>query len=229
MQAMRRTAMFADRRAAGEELALAVARRRLSRPLLVLGLPRGGIPVAAPIAQRLDAPLDALVVRKIGLPGQPELAIGAIGPGEVAVRTEIVSSGLVDEATFRKLAERERVELRRRERTYRDGLPPLVMQDRHLILVDDGLATGASMLAAVAAAHAAGAASVMVAAPVASVEARQLLDAVVDELVLLLVPHQLTSIGEFYAEFGQVSDGEVLRLLDRMPAPMGLTGHGENQ
>lgn len=211
--------MFADRRAAGEELALAVARRRLPTPLLVLGLPRGGIPVAAPIAHRLGASLDALVVRKIGLPGQPELAIGAIGPGEVAVRTGIVSSGLVDEATFLKLAERERIELRRREKTYRDGLPPLVMRDRHLILVDDGLATGASMLAAVAAAHAAGAASVMVAAPVASVEARQLVGAAVDELVLLLVPHELTSIGEFYEDFGQVRDGEVLRLLGRMPAP----------
>jgi predicted phosphoribosyltransferase len=207
--------VFEDRAAAGDELAGQIAARHPVAPLLVLGLPRGGVPVAAPVARRLGAPLDVLVVRKVGLPGQPELAVGAIGPGGVAVRNEMLPPGLLDEERFRELAAREQAELRRREQAFRAGRPPLRLRDRHVILVDDGLATGATMLAAIAAARAAGAASILAAAPVASVQAGALVREAADATVFLLVPPWLGAVGQFYERFAQVSDAEVLRLLQQ--------------
>jgi predicted phosphoribosyltransferase len=204
---------FEDRESAGGELAVAVAARKLRPPLLVLGLPRGGVPVAAPVARQLAAPLDVLVVRKVGMPGQPELAIGAVGPDGVAVRNQMLPPDLVDERIFRRLAAQELGELQRRERTYRAGRPPLQLKDRQVVLVDDGIATGATMLAAIEAVRAASAASVMVAAPVASVEAATMMRAAADDTVFLLVPPLLESIGEFYEHFEQVKDGAVIRLL----------------
>lgn len=204
---------FEDRESAGSDLAIAVAARKPRAPLLVLGLPRGGVPVAVPVARQLAAPLDVLVVRKIGMPGQPELAIGAVGPGGVAVRNQILPRNLIDEKTFQRLAAQELDELQRRERTYRAGRPPLQLNDRQVVLVDDGIATGATMLAAIDAARAAGASSVMVAAPVASVEAAALMREAADDTVFLLVPPRLGSISEFYENFGQVGDAGVLHLL----------------
>lgn len=204
---------FEDRESAGSDLAIAVAARKPRAPLLVLGLPRGGVPVAVPVARQLAAPLDVLVVRKIGMPGQPELAIGAVGPGGVAVRNQMLPRNLIDEKTFQRLAAQELDELQRRERTYRAGRPPLQLNDRQVVLVDDGIATGATMLAAIDAARAAGASSVMVAAPVASVEAAALMREAADDTVFLLVPPRLGSISEFYENFGQVGDAGVLHLL----------------
>lgn len=204
---------FEDRESAGSDLAIAVAARKPRAPLLVLGLPRGGVPVAVPVARQLAAPLDVLVVRKVGMPGQPELAIGAVGPGGVAVRNQMLPRNLIDEKTFQRLAAQELDELQRRERTYRAGRPPLQLNDRQVVLVDDGIATGATMLAAIDAARAAGASSVMVAAPVASVEAAALMREAADDTVFLLVPPRLGSIGEFYENFGQVGDAGVLHLL----------------
>jgi len=205
--------IFANRVQAGTELAAAVATHHLATPLVVLGLPRGGVPVAAQVAHRLRAPLDVLVVRKVGMPGQPELAAGAIASGGVIVRNASLPADAVSDVEFARLARRELAELERRERTYRAGLPPLVLRDVNVVLVDDGLATGATMLAAVEAARRGGAQRVMVAVPVASSEAAARMRTAADAAVILLVPPSLGAIGEFYDDFAQLTDGEVLRLL----------------
>lgn len=205
-------APFADRRHAGLELAEAVSKQGLRQPLVVLGLPRGGVPVAFAVAQALHAPLDVLPVRKIGLPGQPELAIGAVASGDVTVQQ--MPAGLeLDPARFAALAEAERLELRRRERLYRDGRRALDLTNKAVVIVDDGLATGATMLAAVRAARQAGAAMVVAAAPVASDEAVELLRGACDAVVILQIPRFLHAVGAWYVDFSQVEDSEVRRLL----------------
>lgn len=210
-----RVRIFEDRRAAGVLLGRALQRRSLKPPLLVLGLPRGGVPVAHEVALLLGAPLDVLPVRKVGMPGQPELAIGAIAWGDVAVREPRLLAQMPElAAAFAGLAAQQRGELVRRERLYRRGLGPLVLEGRTVVLVDDGLATGCTMQAAVRAARKAGAAAIIVAAPVASPEAAHLLAAEADDLVVLESPGLLSSIGEWYEHFEQLEDAEVLRLLD---------------
>jgi putative phosphoribosyl transferase len=208
------TQRFADRRSAGLELAQALNALNLPPNLLILGLPRGGVPVAHEVARVLRAPLDVLVVRKIGMPGQHELAIGAIALSHVVVRdpTAISVSGITQEE-FNQLVQRERVELRRRENAYRQGRGALELAARSIILIDDGLATGATMLAAVRAAREAGAASVIVAAPVASHEAVIMLRAEADEVVVLLQPPLFIAVGEWYEQFEQTGDAEVIDLL----------------
>lgn len=207
--------VFEDRVQAGRALADAVAERKHVLPLLVLGLPRGGVPVALEVAHRLAAPLDVLVVRKVGMPGQPELAIGAIAAGGVTIRNDMLPQGLVSEEVFQRQARHEMAELRRREQAYRAGRPPLQLQGAHVVLVDDGLATGSTMLAAIGAVRKAGARSVMVAAPVASTEAAALAREAADGTVFLLVPRWLGAVGEFYERFEQVTDAEVTGLLER--------------
>jgi len=205
--------IFKDRRAAGAQLARAIKVADLKGPLLVLGLPRGGVPVAHEVARTLRAPLDVIVVRKIGMPGQPELAAGALAAGDVLVR----GTGLpaLDSLTFERLAESEHAELLRRERKYRSGGAPRNLSGRTVILVDDGLATGATMLAAIRAARKGGATRVVAAAPVASDEAVSLVGAEADRLIVLEVPGRLSSIGEWYEDFTQVGDAEVCELLAR--------------
>jgi len=207
--------VFPDRAAAGGALARELQRRSLRPPLLVLGLPRGGVPVAYEVAHALKAPLDVMLVRKIGMPGQPELAIGAIASGNILVhepRIEKQMPGLTE--TFDRLAAEQRRELERREQAYRPGLPPLELKGKTVILVDDGLATGSTMLAAVRAARKAHAAAVVVAAPVASPEAARLLGAEADIVVILQTPPMLFAIGEWYEHFEQLEDSEVTHLLD---------------
>jgi putative phosphoribosyl transferase len=209
---------FADRRAAGRQLAAAVARLRLKTPVVVLGLPRGGIPVAVEVARALRAPLDVMLVRKVGMPGQPELALGAVATGAVTVREPRDYGGLEPGTEeFASLAERERRELVRREQLYRAGRPPLELIGKTVVLVDDGLATGATMLAAVRAARKAGAATVVAAAPVASDEAAARIGAECDELVILEIPSSLRAIGEWYLDFAQLEDSEVCELLGLPP------------
>ena len=207
-------APFVDRRAAGRQLATAVAALGLRPPLVVLGLPRGGVPVAFEVARALHAPLDVMLVRKVGMPGQPELALGAIATGAVTVRQPLRYAGYGPDAQeFAALAERERGELERREQLYRVGRPPLELKGKTAVLVDDGLATGATMLAAVRAARKAGAAAVVAAAPVASDEAAALIGAECDAIVILGIPPLLRAVGEWYLDFGQVEDREVCELL----------------
>jgi putative phosphoribosyl transferase len=204
---------FANRRAAGAALAAAVADLDLDPPLVVLGLPRGGVPVAHEVAKVLRAPLDVLLVRKIGMPGHPELAIGAIASGGIEVREPSGETYLGSfDTTFGQLVESARRELLRRERAYRDHLPPLDLSGRTAVLVDDGLATGCTMLAAVRAARRAHARRVVVAAPVASPEAEALLASEADDVVILRTPRWLRAIGEWYDDFHQLQDADVRAL-----------------
>jgi putative phosphoribosyl transferase len=215
MTAFWRSRTFADRAAAGAALAGELERRTLTEPLLVLALPRGGVPVAEAVARALNAPLDVMLVRKVGMPGQPELAIGAIASGGIVVREPGIAADFPGLAqTFDRLAADERRELERRERVYRPGLAPLEVKGKTVVLVDDGLATGSTMLAAVRAARVGGAATIVVAAPVASAQAVELVRAEADDLVILQTPVMLFAIGEWYEDFGQLEDAEVCRLLD---------------
>jgi predicted phosphoribosyltransferase len=172
------------------------------------------VPVAYEVAQALNAPLDVMIVRKVGMPSQPELAIGAVASGGITVRDPPAAVlGITDDA-FEKLAAYERAEVERREQTYRAGLPPLNLAGQCAILVDDGIATGATMLAALRAARKAGAASVAVAVPVASSEAAAALKAEADVAVILMIPRFLFAIGQFYDDFSQLTDEEVKSLLE---------------
>jgi len=215
---------FSDRRAAGVELARELRQHALESPLLVLGLPRGGVPVAAEVARALQAPLDVLIVRKIGLPRQPELAIGAIASGNLIVREPHAALHGLSEEVFERLAALERAELERRERLYRAGRPPLYLHGQTVLLVDDGLATGATMLVAVRAVRQGGAAKVIVTAPVASHQAVDLLAHEADSVIILRTPPALFAIGEWYEDFAQLDDGTVCHLLEQQRAtPEGAT------
>src|SRR2546421_6309597 len=205
---------YPDRQHAGRELG---ERLRLfaGRPdLIVLGLPRGGVPVAAEVAKALGAPLGVFVVRKLGVPGHEEFAMGAVASGGVLLLDEGVVRRLRlrREEVERKVAEELR-ELERRERAYRDGREPPELDGKTVILVDDGLATGATMHAAALAVRRLNPARVVVAVPVAAAETCEELRAVVDETVCLLTPHPFRAVGLWYEDFAQTSDDEVRRLL----------------
>ncbi len=210
--ATERELIYPDRAAAGIALGRELQHVSFTPPLLVLGLARGGVPVAYEVARILKAPLDVILVRKIGMPGWSELAIGAIASGNVLVRRASLDTA-IPAATFDRLVEEQRRELERREALYRGGRPPLDAQGKTVILVDDGLATGATMLAAIRAARNANAAAIVVAAPVASPEAADLLRNAADRVVILQTPARLFAIGEWYQHFEQLEDEEVTRLL----------------
>jgi putative phosphoribosyl transferase len=206
--------MFADRVDAGRRLGARV--RELLGPSpdrLVLGLPRGGVPVAAEVARELGASLDVLVVRKLGAPSQPEVAIGAIGPHGVALLHP--SGRRMDPEVVDRIRRRELAELERRERSYRGDRGPLAVEGRRVVIVDDGIATGATALVAVQAARALGAAEVVVAAPVAAPEARDAVAAAADQVIVLAAPARFWAVGEWYTDFRQTDDAEVIRLLGR--------------
>lgn len=195
-------------------MATELQRLSLEPPIIVLGLPRGGVPVAHEIASALRAPLDVMLVRKVGMPGQPEVAIGAIACGGIVVhepRFEATSRAFTRQ--FEDLADSQRRELMRAERLFRHALPPLDLSGQTAILVDDGLATGSTMLAGIRAARQAGASAIVVAAPVASADAVELIEAEADRVSILSVPMRLYAVGEFYANFDQVDDFEVKGLL----------------
>jgi putative phosphoribosyl transferase len=203
---------FPHRRAAGRSLAAALAHHHGATATVVLGLARGGVPVGFEVAVALGLPFDAFLVRKLGLPHWPELAMGALATGGAVVRNaELIRSQAVTEDQLQEVIERERVELRRREAAYGVQAPDLA--GRTVILVDDGIATGASMLAAVRAVRAAGAAGVVVAVPVASRAACRLIDAEVDELICIDAPPDFRAVGQAYDDFTQTSDDEVRTLL----------------
>ena len=205
---------FDDRAAAGQALGDALRGRWRGESPVVLGLPRGGVPVAAGVAAALSAPLDVLVVRKLGVPGQPELAMGAVAGGGVQVLNPSVIRELgISSAVVERVTAAEQAEVARRERAYRGDRPYPSLRGRVVLLVDDGLATGATMRAAVDAVRSAEPARVVVAVPVASAEARDLVDAVADEVVCLSVPAGFGAVGLHYRDFRQTSDDEVRGLL----------------
>ena len=205
---------FADRTQAGQALAQKLQRYRDDADVVVLGLPRGGVPVAFEVAQALHAPLDVFIVRKLGLPGHEEFAMGAIASGGVIVMNPDLAGSHVSEASIEAVIARERIELDRREELYRGSLPPLSVENRIAILVDDGLATGSTMLAAATAVKRQRPKRIVVAVPVAATETCQAFRSEVDDVVCAVTPEPFRAVGLWYRDFSQVTDAEVHALLD---------------
>ena len=210
--------MFRDRRHAGELLAgLLVGYHDLPQTL-VLGLPRGGVVVAASLARGLVLPLDVFVVRKLGAPSQPELAIGAIAAGGLVVIDDAaIASMWISRDALEAAIARERQEVDRREQTYRAGRPALELFGQTVLLVDDGVATGYTMLAAIRAVRQLNPDRIVVAVPVASAEAVEMLRSVGDEVFCALIPRRLVAVGQFYEDFRQTTDDEVMVALREAP------------
>lgn len=206
---------FSNRTEAGRTLARLLVAYHERDDAIVLGLPRGGVPVAFEVACALHLPLDVMVVRKLRAPGQPELAIGAIASGGVSVLNEDVAPLLCDTVQLRAELQHQNQELQHREDLYRNGRLPLEIKRRTVILVDDGAATGASMRAAIRVARKSGAARVVAAVPVASSEALRLMRAEADEVRCVLEPDLLQSVGEWYRDFEQTDDSEVTALISQ--------------
>lgn len=203
--------MFIDRRDAGRRLA-AVLEGRADRSALVLGIPRGGVIVADEVARALGLELDCEVVRKMGAPGNPEYAIAAVdAEGEVVGN----ATAWADEAYVHRAAEAARAEIARRLTTYRKDRPLPRIADRHVVLVDDGIATGLTVAAAVQSLRRRQASRVTVAAPVASPAAEELLQGMADDVVVVWVDPRFRAVGQYYERFGQTSDDEVIEILER--------------
>ena len=208
--------VFANRTEAGRLLAEKLFKYAGRDDVIVLGLPRGGVPVAYEVAKRLHAPLDVFLVRKLGVPGFEELAAGAIASGGVRVLNEDVLRALPDaEQTIESITARETAVLERREQHYREGRPAPMLHDRVVILVDDGLATGATMRAAVKALRQRDAAKIVVAVPVGPPDTCREMAQEADEVVCLSTPVFFQAVGQYYEDFSQISDDEVRELLAR--------------
>ena len=210
----RPTLPFANRREAGTELASCLRHYAGRSDVIVLGLPRGGVPVAGEVARALGAPMDVFVVRKIGVPGHRELAMGAIASGGAQVLNDDVIAWLdIPEAAIQTVVAAEQRELSRRERLYRGDRPRLALAEQVVVLVDDGLATGSTMRAAVQAVRELGPSRVVVAVPVGSADACRTLGHVADEVVCARVPSSFSAVGEWYVDFSEILDEEVQALL----------------
>jgi putative phosphoribosyl transferase len=212
---------FRDRTDAGRQLAGALAAYAGRTGVVVLGLPRGGVPVAAEVAARLAAPLDAFVVRKVGVPGHAELAMGAVAAGVEVFSRELIQELGIPEHVVHAAATRERLELERREALYRHGRPPTraVVHRRTVILVDDGLATGSTMHAAVLALRELEPTRIVVAVPVGARDTCERLRGIADDVICLSMPVPFDAVGLWYDEFTQTTDDEVRRLLTAASAP----------
>ena len=219
--------VYEDRRTAGRALVPELQRCDLRHPI-ILGLPRGGVPLAYEIAVALQAPLDTIVVRKLGVPSQPELAFGAIASGGVRVINDDVVRSLfsLGDDLIEQVADREMRELRRREQAYRLERPYPELEGMDVVLVDDGLATGATMRAAAMAVRTKSPASIVVAVPVGSSSAVARVGAVVDRVICLESPASFYAVGQFYADFRQTSDDEVRELLQAAWALFDAAGSG---
>ncbi len=204
---------FSDRKDAGQRLASALDAYR-DRHAVVLALPRGGVPVAYEVARHLNAPLELLLVRKIGLPGQRELAMGAVATGNVVIRNEeVIRIAGIDEAEFAAELAREQAELERRRQAYLGDRSPIDVAGRVAIVVDDGIATGSTMRAALKAVAAAKPAEIVLAVPVAPPETVASLKRHADKVVCLQMPPGFAAIGNYYADFHQLTDDDVRRLM----------------
>jgi predicted phosphoribosyltransferase len=207
---------FQNRAAAGRLLAEKLQKYHNRDDVIVLGLPRGGVPVAYEVAHSLGAPLDVFIVRKLGVPGFEELAVGAIASGGVRVLNEEVARALPDaDQIIESVTARETAEMERREHEYRDGRPAPELRSRTVILVDDGLATGATMRAAVKALRQREVAKIVVAVPVGAQETCREMEQVADETVCASAPKHFHAVGQYYHDFSQTGDEEVRELLAR--------------
>jgi len=205
---------FRDRREAGRLLAQRLSAYKGRADLLVLALPRGGVPVAFEVARELEAPLDVLLVRKLGLPGHEELAIGAVATGGIRILDEdLLAQFGISEAMLGLIVEREQRELLRREQAYRGAAPPRDVRGKTVIVVDDGLATGSSMRAAALALRQRAPARLVVAVPVAPPSSCAALREQADDVVCARTPEPFAAVGQWYEDFGQTSDEEVCQLL----------------
>ncbi len=217
----RPTERFADRIDAGRRLGLELLAEGLvtqqDGETVVLGLPRGGVPVAAEVARALGATLDVLVVRKLGYPNQPELAMGALAPGDARVLNAEIAASVPSDA-FERVVQRERSELERRQQRYRGSLPSLNLQGKRVVLVDDGVATGATMRAAIASVRRQAPARIIVAVPVGPADSLAQLAREADDLVCLSTPAQFGAISLWYDDFTQVQDEAVTTALRNGPA-----------
>lgn len=204
---------FHDRKSAGRTLAQSLVHLK-NKNVVVLGLPRGGVPVAFEVAQELHAPLDVIVIRKLGVPFQPELAMGAVGEGGVVIKNEpVVAMARISPDQFAKVQIRENKEVIEGAIRFREGRPPHSLVGRLAIIVDDGIATGATAQAACDVARALGAEKVILAVPVGSREAVSALSAKADEVISLEIPENFFAVGQWYENFSPVSDEEVIELL----------------
>jgi predicted phosphoribosyltransferase len=218
--------IFRDRRDAGRRLAAELSGYAGQSDVLVLALPRGGVPVAYEVSRALHAPLDVFMVRKLGFPGYEELAMGAIATGGVRVLDEDLLRMLeIPPEAIERVTEIELSELERRERKYRGDRPPPDVRGKTVILIDDGLATGSTMRAAVAALKKEGAKKIVVAVPVAPPETCRALRAQVDDIVCAVTPEPFRAVGLWYADFSQTTDDEVRELLARAASEAALPAH----
>jgi predicted phosphoribosyltransferase len=219
--------LFSNRIDAGQKLAERLSGYFGHKDLLVLALPRGGVPVAFEVARKLGAQLDVFIVRKLGVPGHEELAMGAIASGGIRVlNMDVVRSLRISDDTIATVAAAEQVELERREQTYRKGKPEPHIAGRTVILIDDGLATGATMSAAVKAVRTQKPAHLIVAVPTAAKDTCEIFADEVDETICLTTPEPFYGVGAWYADFSQTSDNEVCNLLEKA-AKMELQKEGK--
>lgn len=210
---------FYDRVEAGRLLAERLGKYANRNDVLVIGLPRGGVPVAAQVAQELNAPLDVFVVRKLGTPGNEELAMGAIASGGIRVlNAEVVDSLRIPDKVIAEVEAREQRELQRRERTYRGGRPARDVEGKTAVLVDDGIATGSTMFAAIAALRMLKVGRIVVAVPTVAATTYVEIEKQVDEVVAVMVPQDFRGVGEWYEDFSQTTDDEVRDLLTQARA-----------
>jgi putative phosphoribosyl transferase len=220
--------IFNDRTEAGQELARHLTKYANRPDVIVLGVPRGGVPVAFEVAKALGEPLDVFVLRKLGVPGHEELAFGAIGSGGIRVLdSDIVRRLGLSTFVIERVTTAEKQELRRRERAYRGGRPPLDVSGLIVILVDDGIATGSSIRAAIRALRQMKPARIVIATPVAPASTCDRLRFEVDELICAEMPEPFYGVGQFYADFSEVSDEEVNDLLSRAPRKLGAPAQRE--
>ena len=213
--------LFEDRRDAGHQLGLRLRKLRLTDPV-VLALPRGGVPVAAEVAALLEAPLDLVLVRKIGAPGHEELAAGAVVDGaqpELVLNPEVIGSFGIDDAYLAAEQARQLVEIERRRALYLSGRPRPGLAGRVAVVIDDGIATGATVRAALRAVRRAGPAELILAVPVAAASILRRLEAEVDRVVCLHAPKDLMAVGQFYRDFHQLDDAEVVAALAQHHGP----------
>lgn len=215
---------FTNRTEAGKLLADALSGYAGRRDILILALPRGGVPVAYEVANALSAPMDLWLVRKLGVPGQEELALGALAGKNIRVLNyDIIDLLNIDETIIDTIVAREQTELERRNRLYRQGKPPPAIEGKTIIIIDDGLATGATMRVAISSLRQAGAAWIIAAVPVGAVSPCGKIEEEADELICLHTPEPFYGVGQWYNDFSQTSDDEVLALLNNAATNPGKT------